>query len=166
MDAAPILARIAELLERHRLEAILVGNAGAAVQGAPVTTVDIDFFFRKTPVNIGKLKKIARELDAVIMRPFYPVLGIFRLSRDSDNLQVDFMAEMDGVRSFEGLRSRSTLVPFGAASLSVASLADIIKSKKAAGRPKDLAVLYVLEKALAEASHNQKNAARTPEEGE
>ena len=27
MDAAPELARIAELLERHRLEAVLIGNA-------------------------------------------------------------------------------------------------------------------------------------------
>jgi hypothetical protein len=156
MDAAPILARIAELLEHHRLEAILVGNAGAAVQGAPVTTVDLDFLFRKTPANIGKLKKIARDLDAVVFRPFYPATGMFRLSRDTDNLQLDFMVEIDGIRSFEGLRRRSRRVPFGAASLSVASLPDIIKSKKAAGRPKDRAVLYVLENALAEASLNQK----------
>jgi hypothetical protein len=37
MDASPLLARIAELLARHRLEAILIGNAAAALQGAPVT---------------------------------------------------------------------------------------------------------------------------------
>jgi hypothetical protein len=166
MDAAPILARIAELLERYKLEAILVGNAGAAVQGAPITTVDFDFLFRKTRTNIEKLKKIARELDAVVYRPFYPVIGMFRLSRDSDALQIDFMVEMDGVRSFEGLRSRSTRVPFGSATVSVASLADIIKSKKAAGRPKDLAVLYVLEKSLAEASSHQKGTPGPPEEGE
>jgi hypothetical protein len=34
-DAQPVLARIAELLERHGLEAILIGNAAAALQGAP-----------------------------------------------------------------------------------------------------------------------------------
>jgi hypothetical protein len=165
MDAAPILAQLAALLERHGLEAILVGNAGAALQGAPVTTVDLDFLFRKTPANIAKLKKIARELDAVVYRPFYPATGMFRVSRDSDNLQVDFMVEMDGVRSFKGLRNRAKRVPFGEAGLSVASLADIIKSKKAAGRPKDLAVLHVLENALAETSPNPKDASRTPEEG-
>lgn len=33
MDAAPLLARIAGLLERHGIEAILIGNAAAA-QGA------------------------------------------------------------------------------------------------------------------------------------
>jgi hypothetical protein len=51
MDAAPILARIVELLERHRLEAILIGNAAAALQGAPVTTIDIDFLFRRNPAQ-------------------------------------------------------------------------------------------------------------------
>jgi hypothetical protein len=35
MDAAPELARIAASLERHGLEAILIGNAAAALQGAP-----------------------------------------------------------------------------------------------------------------------------------
>jgi hypothetical protein len=32
--------------------------AAAALQGAPVTTVDFDFFFRKTPANLKKLKRI------------------------------------------------------------------------------------------------------------
>ena len=36
-------------LEKAGLEAVLIGNAGAALQGAPVTTVDFDFFFRRTP---------------------------------------------------------------------------------------------------------------------
>jgi hypothetical protein len=61
MDAQPILVRIAELIERHKLEAILIGNAAAALQGATVTTIDIDFLFRRTPSNIRKLKAIADE---------------------------------------------------------------------------------------------------------
>jgi hypothetical protein len=55
MDACPLLARIAELLERHGLEAVLIGNAAAALQGAPVTTVDFDLLFRRTPANVRKL---------------------------------------------------------------------------------------------------------------
>jgi hypothetical protein len=62
MDAAPILAKIAQALEKHGLEAVLIGNAAAALQGAPVTTVDFDFFFRKTPANLNKLKRIAADL--------------------------------------------------------------------------------------------------------
>ena len=166
MDASPLLMRIAELLERHGLEAILIGNSAAALHGAPVTTIDLDFLFRKTPANLKKLKAIASELEAVILRPYYPVSGLFRISRDSDGLQLDFMTLIDGVRSFEGLRKRAAVVRFGEASLPVASLADIIKSKRAAGRPQDLAVLRLLEKTLEEASHQPKGPARSSQERE
>ncbi len=150
MNAYPYLARVAELLQRHSLEAILVGNAAAAIQGAPVTTVDLDFLFRKTPANIRKLKAITRDLDAVLMRPFYPASDLFRIQRDLDQLQLDFMSTIDGVASIEGLRRRAIQIRFGDATLLVGSLADIIKSKKAAGRPQDLAIMHVLEATLAE----------------
>lgn len=84
MDASPLLARIAQLLERHGLEAVLIGNAAAALQG--------DFLFRKTPANLKKLKAIASDLGAVILRPYYPVSGLFRIVRDDDGLQFDFYA--------------------------------------------------------------------------
>ncbi len=54
MDAAPILIRVARVLRETGLEAVMIGNA-AALQGAPVTTVDVDFFFRRTPANLRKL---------------------------------------------------------------------------------------------------------------
>src|SRR5262245_10051660 len=138
MDAAPILSCVAELLNRHRLEVVMIGNAAAALQGAPVTTVDIDFLFRKTPANLKKLKAIAAELDAIILSPFYPASGLFRICRDSDGLQLDFMSVVNGIRSFEGLRKRAMSVRFGGSSIYVAALADIIRSKRAAGRPRDL----------------------------
>jgi hypothetical protein len=166
MDAAPLLARIAQLLTRHRLETVLIGNAAAALQGAPVTTIDIDFLFRKTPANLRKLKTVAVELNAAILHPFYPVSGLYRISRDEDGLQLDFMSVIDGVRSFEGLRKRARLVDFGGAPLYVAALPDIIKSKKAAGRPQDLAVLRILEKALEETSSHAKGGARSSQKGE
>ena len=143
-----MLARIAQLLERHGLEAVLIGNAAAALQGAPVTTVDVDFLFRKTPANLKKLKAIASDLGAVILRPYYPVSGLFRIARDADGLQLDFMTVIDGIPSFEGLRKRATPVRFEDARLYVASLADIIRSKKEANRPQDRAVLHVLQRTL------------------
>src|SRR5579872_495186 len=107
MNADPILARIADLFERHGLEVVMIGNAAAALQGVPITTIDIDFLFRKTPTNLKKLKAVAAELEAVILTPYYPVSGLYRISRDTDGLQLDFMTVVDGVRSFEGLRNRA-----------------------------------------------------------
>jgi hypothetical protein len=56
MDAAPLLQRIAATLRDCKLEAVLIGNAAAALHGAPVTTLDFDFLFRATPANIHKRK--------------------------------------------------------------------------------------------------------------
>ena len=103
MDGRPLLVRIARALTRAKLEAILIGNAAAALQGAPVTTLDFDF-----------------------------------------------MAHIAGVRSFESLRSRCVQVDLDGTPLLVADLKDIFKSKKAAGRPKDVAVLDILSKTIDE----------------
>jgi hypothetical protein len=150
MDAQPELALLAKVLKEKDLEAVLIGNMAAALRGAPVSTIDIDFYFRSTPRNVTKLKAIARALGAVIMRPYYPVSSLFRLQRESDGMQIDFMGQIDGIRSYEGLRNRATTFKVGPSVILVAALADIIRSKRAAGRPKDVAVIEVLERTLNE----------------
>jgi len=150
MDAQPVLVIVAKAIHQHGLEVVMIGNSAAALQGAPVTTIDIDFLFRKTPANIKKLKAIAKELGGVLLKPYYPSSDLFRLMRDEDTLQLDFMATIHGIRSFEGLRSRAKRVDLGGHSLLVAGLADIIKSKRAAGRVKDRAVIEILKKTLNE----------------
>ena len=152
MNARSILGEVGNAMEAIHLDAVLIGNAAAALQGAPVTTIDLDFMFRVTPGNLRKLKALARRLEAVVMRPFYPISDLYRVVREEDGLQVDFMATIHGIRSYEGLRSRATTIAVGGATLRVASLADIIKSKRAAGRPRDKAVLEILERAREEAS--------------
>jgi hypothetical protein len=85
---------------------------------------------------------------------------LYRVVRDDDGLQVDFMGTVHGVRSFAGVRDRASIVTVGGVDLLVASLADIIKSKRAARRPRDLAVLEVLEKAREEADLKKGQAGR------
>lgn len=150
MDARPLLERIGRALEAARLPAVLVGNAAAALQGAPVTTLDFDFMFRKTPTNLRKLRLVAKAMGAVIFKPYYPASDLFRVVNDQLGLQVDFMAKLDGVRSFEGLRARALRVELGRTTLLVADLADVVRSKRAANRPRDRAVLPVLEATLRE----------------
>ena len=145
MNAENHLTAVAKALNQRRLEAVLIGNAAAALQGAPVTTVDFDFFFRATPANLRKLKLVARDLNGHLFRPYYPVSGLYRLMNDDSGLQVDFMAVVHGVRSFAGVRSRAARLSFGGWFLRVAALEDIIKSKRAAGRAKDRAVLEILD---------------------
>ena len=63
MNALPLLVKIARTLHMVRLETVMVGNAAAALHGAPVTTLDIDFMDRKTPTNMRKLKALKEESE-------------------------------------------------------------------------------------------------------
>jgi hypothetical protein len=161
VDAEPLLAEVVRQLNAAHLEAVLIGNAAAALQGAPVTTVDFDFMFRKTPRNLVKMKAVARALGAIILRPYYPVSDLYRMTRD-DGLQVDLMGTIHGIRSFAGLRDRATRLELGGAVLLVASLDDIIRSKRAARRPRDLAVLDTLEAARGAKEAGPEDQTRRP----
>jgi hypothetical protein len=132
VNAEPFLAEVARHLNELHFDVVLIGNAAAALQGAPVTTIDFDFMFRKTPVNLRKLKALAVRLGATVLRPYYPVSDLFRVVRDDDGLQLDFMGTIHGVRSFAGLRERSLAIEVHGAPLRVATLDDIITSKRAA----------------------------------
>lgn len=145
MNASPLLTKLLRAFAAQRLEAVLIGNAAAAMHGAPVTTLDFDFMFRDTSTNLRKLRAVAKSLEAVILRPYYPVSKLYRMVDDATGLQADFMPVIHGVRSFEGLRSRAAERRLDGFSVLIASLDDIIASKKAAGRDRDLAVLPVLE---------------------
>ena len=151
MNAEPVLSLVTRALARRDFDVVLIGNAAAALQGAPVTTLDFDFMFRKTPRNLQKLRGLADDLEAVVLRPYYPASEFYRIMRDVSALQLDFMARVDGVTSFEALRARATVAQFGGAALRVAALDDIVRCKQAANRPQDRAVLPILRATLRQA---------------
>ena len=133
MNAKPYLVEIGENLTRVGLDAVLIGNAAAALQGAPVTTVDFDFMFRKTPGNLTKLRRVADDLGAVVMRPYYPASQWYRVVRDRDGLQLDFMPKVNGISRYESLRSRATTMKIGQGELRVAALEEV--ASPVAARP-------------------------------
>jgi len=159
MNATPLLARVVAALREQALEAVLIGNAAAAIHGAPVTTLAFDFMFRDTPVNLRKLKRVAAELDAMILRPFYPVSKRYRVVNDEIGLQADFMPVIHGVRSFEGLRDRAAARSIAGAPLLVASLDDVIASKEAAGGQEAAAARRALDMSRSRATAKRGAAA-------
>ena len=68
---------------------------------------------RADDISLAVNGPFARELDAVIMRPYYPASGLHRVTRDFDNMQLDFMTSVDGVRSLDDLKSRAYAVEPG-----------------------------------------------------
>ncbi len=142
-------AFVVEILAALRdsgLEAIVVGSVAALVQGAPLTTDDMDVLIRDTPANRHKLKDLERRLGGRAIE-LSPLSRALRITTREANLDILF-DEISGGLSFQGLRARSIRIDLGSAVAVVASLEDVIASKAAAGRPKDLAQLPILRDTL------------------
>lgn len=143
------LIALAKALRIARLEAIVIGNCASMLNGAPVTTQDIDLLVRDTRMNRKKLARFADEIGG--SRPM-PVSELSKVEWIEGRLAVPVELHYDriaGGLKFSSVRSRAELVAVGNEKLRVASLADVIRSKQAVGRPKDLAVLPILRDTLA-----------------
>ena len=141
------LAELLRGLEGVGLEAIVVGTAAAALQGAPVMTQDIDLLVRETPKNREKIERLcevlggAKPVEVSALSPTVTLLGL--------PIPVDLLfGTLPPGLSFEAVRARSVRVPVGNRVAVVACLADVVASKEAAGRPKDLAQLPILRDTL------------------
>ena len=137
------LREVMVALDRVGLEALVVGTVAAVLNGAPVMTQDLDLLIRDTPKNREKIGKLSTALQ--IAAP----VEISELSRSltllGGALPIDILFDaLPGGLTFEALRSRSSRVQIGDSAATVAALTDVIASKEAAGRPKDLAQLPIL----------------------
>lgn len=131
-----------------KLEALVVGVTGAYLQGAPLVTRVVDFLVRDTPANRSKIDEVGAAIGAGRAMEISPTLSkVVRLL--GARVPVDFIFdEISGPLSFASVRSRAVRVLLGPHEAVVASLEDIIRSKEAAARPKDLAVLPILRDTL------------------
>lgn len=59
-DVAPLLA----VLHRHRVRFILVGGVAAVVEGAPLSTLDVDVVHDRSATNVRRLLSALEEIGA------------------------------------------------------------------------------------------------------
>lgn len=128
------------------IEAIVVGSVAALLQGAPLATDDLDVLIRDTAVNREKLKDVERRLGSRAVE-ISPLTKALRITTAGAHIDILF-DEISGGLGFQGLRARSAEVDLGSVVAAVAALEDVILSKEAAGRPKDLGQLPILRDTL------------------
>lgn len=63
------LSSILEELLKANIKFILVGGLAAVVQGAPITTMDVDIVYDRSTKNISKLLSFLKSIDAFYRRP-------------------------------------------------------------------------------------------------
>ncbi len=62
----PRLVRIAEHLQRHGVEFLVIGGQAAVLHGSPLPTYDVDLRYRRTPQNLERLAEALRELHPTL----------------------------------------------------------------------------------------------------
>jgi hypothetical protein len=149
-------ARFAEILRlfaKNDVEVIVVGLLAGVLQGAPVTTGDVDVVHRRSPENVARLLRVLRQIDAVYRhdpRRLAPneshLLGPGHQLLESKLGDVDCLGAIDAGKTYEDLIGATTLMELGhGLALPVIELDTLIEIKRRAGRPKDIAVLPILE---------------------
>jgi hypothetical protein len=152
------IAGIVECLHRHSVAYVLVGGVASQLHGAPVPrTRDTDVVPARDAKNLDRLAAALRDLDARLwVGPQEPkgVAMVFDRSTLGAidgflNLvtrygPVDVTFRPDGTDGYTDLASNAIVVQLLDTDVSVASLDDVIRSKEAAGRDKDIAVLPIL----------------------
>ena len=142
------LAALAAELRGLRIEAVVVGNVASILGGAPVLTQDVDLLVRDTALNRKKLKRLAAAMGGVGPTPISEFDATERIY--GTDVPIDILyGQLIGGLTFASVRSRAYPAAVGREVLTVAALADVIRSKTAAGRPKDKAVLPILHDTLA-----------------
>ncbi len=157
-DAAAIVA----VFNRHGVRYVVIGAFAAMAQQAPIDpTRDIDFTPETSKANLQRLSAALTELDARIRTPgtgrgtpfahdgqSLARATVWNLICPFGEFDISFRPSgFDG--GFRELAKRSHVVEVEDVAVRIADLADVIRSKEAAGRPKGLRVLPTLYRHLA-----------------
>jgi len=146
--------RLLRLLADHGVRFVLIGGWAAKLQGSPTVTADIDICYSR---DVPNLQRLAAALGDVEVRlrgidddvPFTLDARSLRAG-DSFTLttsigDVDLIATPAGSGGFDALSASADTLELDDLRVAVASLSDLIAMKRAAGRPKDLVEVEILE---------------------
>lgn len=152
--------RVIDVLARHGVEFVVIGGFAAELYRAPIApTQDIDVTPRLSAPNLARLSAALTELGARVRTQ--GVTEGLAFSHDAESLarasiwnltttagDFDLSFRPTGTDGYEDLAANALVVQVAGHDIAVANLADVVRSKEAAGRPKDIAALAALYQAL------------------
>ena len=141
-------------LVMEKVEFVLVGGMAAIAHGSASVTEDVDVCIRFDEATMrGVLRALEGTNPRERMNPARPPLGSDPLrfvgNRNlyvtTDDGVIDFLGEITGLGQYERVGASAVTLQLGDFSVRVVGLRDLIASKRALARPKDLRVARELE---------------------
>ena len=134
------LKEFLQLLVSHEVEFLLVGSHAVAMHGFVRNTEDIDFWIRKTPENANRVLAVLDEFGfgnlGLKQDDITGDEAVIQIGRPPHRIDLlNFLTALE----FEECWPRRVKVSLGGTEFAALSLPDLLKNKKATGRPKDLA---------------------------
>lgn len=142
------------VLTRHGVRFVVIGGVAGRLWGSPTVTNDVDICYDRTRENLERLASALAEIDARLRGVEDDVSFILdaeTLARGQNFTFTTTLGPLDvlglpaGVRDFAELSANAAHFDLGEGLLvDVCDLEDLIRMKRAAGRPKDRIELEVL----------------------
>jgi hypothetical protein len=148
-------------LQRRGVRVILIGGFAAVIHGSPYVTTDLDVVPDTSRDNLARLSLALDDLNARVWTSSEPAGLAFRHDAESlaraeiwnlvtDHGRLDIAFHPSGTAGYADLARDALHLTILGVGVDVASLADVVRSKEAAGREKDRLVLPVLRRLLDE----------------
>jgi hypothetical protein len=162
-EVAPLdPGRIITTLERHQVKFILIGALAARLYGFPRLTADADITPATDDDNVNRLAAALGELEAKVYTESIPEGLSFDCSAKmlmraplwnfvTSAGRIDIAFEPAGTTGYDDLSIHAEKFEAFGVTFLAASIDDIIRSKEAAGRPKDredVAILRAMKRKL------------------
>lgn len=157
------------VLQDRGVRYVLIGGFAAVIHGSPYVTNDLDVVPERSMENLARLSAALQAMHARVWTSTEPEgvpfnhdaaslsgVNVWNLLTDHGRLDLTFAPS--GTSGYEDLSRDAVHLVILGVEVDVASLADVIRSKEAAGREKDRLVLPVLRRILEEGG----GEARTP----
>jgi predicted nucleotidyltransferase len=142
-------------LSAEQVEFVVIGGLAVISHGHVRATLDLDICYARTPENLERLARALAPLrprlrGAPAELPFF---WDTRTLRNGLNFtltttagDIDALGEVTGLGGYGEIALRSETVDLYGAKVRIMSLAELIRSKAAAGRAKDLVDLEALRR--------------------
>lgn len=141
------------VLNAHGVQYVVIGGVAAGLLGSSSITRDLDICYERSRPNLEALAKALRELEAYLrgVEPGLPFQLDARTLQLGDSFtfvtkygNLDILGTPSGTGGYPDLVRKASDVDLGSVTVKVVSLDDLIRMKRAAGRPKDRIELEIL----------------------